>query len=64
MIKLRRSCREVTRLVLAQPEQPLGLLDRVVLQLHWLACNNCRRFRDQTRQLGPAMDRWRRYRDE
>lgn len=63
-MKLRRTCQEVTRLVLRWPEQPPTLLERLSLRLHWLACSNCARFADQSRQLRGALDRWRSYRND
>ncbi len=62
-MKLRYTCREVTRLVLLRPERPWSPLERVVIQLHWWACRGCTRFRAQNALLGEATARWRRYRD-
>ncbi|MBP6900931.1 MAG: zf-HC2 domain-containing protein [Burkholderiaceae bacterium] len=64
MYPLRRSCREVTRLVLQSPEHPPGLLDGAAMRLHWWMCDRCRRFRDQARLLQQALPAWRRYRDQ
>lgn len=63
MMKLRLTCREVTRLVLAKPERPWTWLERLVLQMHWWACEGCTRFRRQADLLGQASGRWRQYRD-
>ena len=63
-LPLRRTCREVTRLVLASDDRPLGLADRLALRLHWLACSNCSRFRAQAKTMRQAIDRWRTYREE
>jgi hypothetical protein len=63
-MKIRRNCREVTRLVLESEERPLGVMEKVSLQLHWRACRACSRFRDQARTMRMALDRWRVYRDE
>ena len=59
MFKIRRTCRDVTRLVLESQDRPLGALEGVSLRLHWLACSGCRRFRDQQRLMQQAMARWR-----
>ncbi|OYU99069.1 MAG: RNA polymerase subunit sigma [Burkholderiales bacterium PBB5] len=40
------------------------LVERLSLRLHWLACSNCARFADQSRQLRGALDRWRSYRND
>ena len=62
-MKLRRSCKEVTRLVLESQDRPLKTLEAVSLRLHWLACSSCSRFRDQQRLMRLALDRWKLYRD-
>jgi hypothetical protein len=64
MTTLRRSCRDVTRIVLEGEDRRLALGERLVLRLHWLACDGCSRFRDQVRTMRGAFGRWRAYRDE
>lgn len=61
---LMRNCREVTALVLQGQDRRLRPLERLTLRLHWLACDGCRRFRDQARLMDQAMGRWRQYRDD
>ncbi|GCL63234.1 zf-HC2 domain-containing protein [Pseudaquabacterium pictum] len=63
-MKIRRSCRDVTRLVLESQDRPLDALEALSLRLHWLACGGCRRFRDQQAVMRQALDRWRAYRSE
>jgi hypothetical protein len=63
-MKIRRTCQDVTRLVLESQDRPLGGLETLSLRLHWLACGGCRRFRDQQRLMRQAMARWRRDREE
>jgi hypothetical protein len=63
MTPLRLTCREVTRLVLEGEERSLSVSERVVLRLHWLACDGCTRFRRQMQTMRGALDRWRQYRD-
>jgi hypothetical protein len=63
-MKIRRTCREATHLLLESQDRPLPALDRLALRLHWLACEGCRGFRDQTRLMQAAMAQWRRYRDD
>ena len=58
-IPLRRTCRDVTRLVLEGQDRPLAPLEQVSLRLHWLACDGCRRFRDQQALMRRALGRWR-----
>ena len=62
-MKIRRTCQEVTRLVLQSQDRPLGPLEKVSLQLHWLACRRCRDFRSQQQLMRAALDRWKTYRD-
>lgn len=63
-MKLRRSCREVTRLVLESEERQLTLTERTALQFHWMACTNCTRFKGQAEVMREAVKRWRKYREE
>jgi len=63
MTAFRLTCREVTRLVLEGEARQLALGERVVLRLHWLACDGCTRFRRQVRTMRGALDRWKAYRD-
>lgn len=62
-MKIRRSCKDVTRLVLENQDRPLKAMESVSLRLHWLACSSCRRFKDQQRLMRVALDRWKQYRD-
>ena len=63
MTAFRLTCREVTRLVLEGEARELSLSERVVLRLHWLACDGCTRFRRQVHTMRGALDRWKAYRD-
>jgi hypothetical protein len=63
-MKIRRTCRDVTRLVLESQDRPLRPIEQLSLRLHWLACSGCRRFRAQSTLMRHALDRWRAYRDE
>ena len=62
-MKIRRTCQEVTRLVLQSQDRRLRPLEKASLQLHWLACRRCRDFRSQQRLMRAALDRWKTYRD-
>jgi len=62
-MKIRRTCRDVTRLVLESQDRPLSGLESLSLRLHWLACSGCRRFRLQQQFMRQAMGRWRDDRD-
>jgi hypothetical protein len=63
MSALRRTCREVTRLVLEGQDRRLSATERVALRLHWLACDGCSRFRRQVEVMRGALGRWRQYRE-
>ncbi len=63
-MKVRRSCKEVTRLVLESEDRELSLIEKASLQFHWMACTNCVRFRDQAALMREAVKRWRQYRNE
>ena len=60
---IRRSCLEVTRLVLQSQDRPLRPLEHASLRLHWLVCQPCRAFRAQAGLMRAALDRWKTYRD-
>lgn len=63
-IPLRRNCREVTRIVLEGQERDFSLRERVILRLHWAACDGCTRFREQVDLMRGALGRWRNQRDD
>ena len=63
-MKIRLTCREVTRIVLEGDERALGAIERIALRLHWLACEACTRFARQHATMRLALDRWRAYREE
>lgn len=61
---LARSCREVTRLVLQGQDRPLSLFERLLLRVHWRACDGCLRFNGQVQLMRQAVQRWRSYRED
>ncbi len=63
-MKIRRTCQEVTHLVLESQDRALRPLEQVSLRLHWLACGGCRQFRQQQLLMQQALQRWRGYRNE
>ena len=62
-MKIRRTCQEVTRLVLQSQDRRLRPLEQVSLRLHWFACERCRQFKQQQTLMRAALDRWKAYRD-
>ena len=61
---LKRSCREVTRLVLESEDRELTATETLALQMHWRICDACRKFRDQARVDASGDARWRGYRND
>lgn len=57
MSLLRRNCREITRLVLEGEDRALSVGERLVLRLHWAACEGCTRFRGQVGVMREALAR-------
>jgi hypothetical protein len=57
----RRTCRQVTRLVLRAEDQALPWYERVAVRLHMQICVACPRFRRQVRFMREAMGNWRQY---
>ena len=58
---LQRSCREVTRLVLAGEDRRLSWFERLLLRSHLKVCQACPRFVAQVALMRGAMARWRHY---
>lgn len=58
---LRRTCREVTALLIAREDRALPLADRVALRFHLAACKACPVFERQVLTMRNAMRQWRNY---
>ena len=63
MALFKRTCREVTRLILEGEDRRVGPLDQLAIRLHMLVCETCPRFLRQAGFMRQALDRWRNYRD-
>lgn len=61
---LRRTCRDITRLILEGQDRPMTWNERLVLRLHLSACSACTGFRRQVQFMDQAMGAWRRYGDD
>jgi len=61
MMLLRRTCKEVTHLVLQAEDQALPWRERLAVRLHLMACQACPRFVAQVRLMRKASQRWRDY---
>lgn len=58
---LRRTCREVSALLVAREDRVLPLADRVALRFHLAACRACPIFERQILTMRNAMRQWRNY---
>ncbi|HEX9719135.1 MAG TPA: zf-HC2 domain-containing protein [Ramlibacter sp.] len=61
---LRRTCKEVTALLVAREDRQLPLVERLALRLHLAACRACPVFERQLSTMRSALQRWRHYSDE
>ena len=58
---LRRSCKEVSALLVAREDRALPVVERVALRLHLAACNACPVFEHQLLTMRNALRSWRSY---
>ena len=56
---LRRTCKEVTALLVAREDRRLPVADRVALRLHMAACQACPRMEKQMLTMRRAFQAWR-----
>jgi hypothetical protein len=59
-----RSCREISRLVLAREDRRLSWPERLAIRAHFMICEACPRFAQQVRTMRGALELWRGYRDD
>ena len=60
---LRRTCKEVSALLIAREDRALPPLERVALRLHLMMCKACPTFERQLLTMRQAMGAWRHYSD-
>ena len=60
---LRRTCKEVSALLIAREDRALPRLERVALRLHLMMCKACPTFERQLVIMRNAMGTWRHYTD-
>ncbi len=60
---LRRKCKEIAALLIAQEDRRLSLGERLALQFHLPACDACPVFARQVLTMRNAMKQWRAYED-
>ena len=58
---LKRTCKEVSALLVAREDRALPLAERVALRLHLAMCEACPRFERQLLTMRNAMKQWRGY---
>ena len=58
---LRRSCKEVSALLVAREDRALPVVERLALRLHLAACNACPKFERQLLTMRNAFHSWRNY---
>lgn len=63
-LPLRRTCREVTDLLIARQDRCLPLSDQWALRLHLRACDACPVVERQLRLMDRALKQWRHYGSE
>ena len=61
MFPFKRTCKEVTALVIAREDRALPLADRLALRLHMGICAACPKFERQVLSIRNAMRQWRAY---
>lgn len=49
-----RCCKEIAELVSKDLDKPLGLSERIAVNVHLLMCSHCRNFRNQTEFIRKA----------
>jgi hypothetical protein len=64
MMFLRRTCKEVTVLLVTREDRQLPVIERLALRLHLAACTACPVFERQLLTMRNALRRWRHYTEE
>jgi hypothetical protein len=57
----KRTCKEVSALLVAREDRELPLAERVALRVHLAMCEACPRFERQLLTMRNAMKQWRAY---
>ena len=57
----KRTCKEVSALLIAREDRDLPLADRLALRVHMAMCQACPRFERQVLTMRNAMKNWRQY---
>ncbi len=57
----RRTCKEVSALLIAREDRHLAWQDRLALRVHMAMCQACPKFERQVLTMRNAMNQWRNY---
>lgn len=60
-MRLTKTCKQATALMVAREDRALGLSDRIALRLHLLVCQTCPRFARQMLGMRNRLREWRNY---
>jgi hypothetical protein len=58
---LKRTCKEVTAMVVAREDRDLSLTNRLALRVHMAMCEACPRFERQMLTMRNGLREWRNY---
>ena len=64
MLFFRRTCREVTTILVAREDRNLNWGDRLALRIHLSVCDTCPRFERQILTIRQSFRRWRHYAED
>ena len=64
MMYFRRTCKEVSALLVAREDRALPWVERAALRLHLAACGACPKFERQLLTMRNAFARWRGYTED
>jgi hypothetical protein len=56
-----KSCKDISALVLAREDRPIGLTERAHIRFHMLICKACPKFERQILTLRQGLKNWRAY---
>lgn len=60
-IRLKRTCKEVAAMLVAQEDRDLRLGDRLALRVHMAICDACPKFERQMLSMRKGLRAWRNY---
>ena len=63
-MSLRRTCKEVSALLIAREDRALPAMERLALRMHMAICAACPKFERQMLTMRNALRQWRNYTDK